>query len=224
MPEGSFSLARGATEILLVRHADAVPSQSADERAPYRDLPLSALGKSQAHAVATRLAGAAITTIYSSPLRRASETARAIATSAKRAIAYDERLREVEIGGLDEPRHPAEFGAHLDRLAELAIAHGGWSQIPGTESSESIRTRMRDAVAAIVAEHAGKRIVAVSHAGAINAYLADVLGIGADFFFPAANTSISIVRCHEGRTLLLSLNDVAHLHRLRKDGDGRTRS
>lgn len=214
MHETSFSLSEGATEVLLVRHGDAMPAEDgADGHSSYRDLPLSALGRSQARALGTRLAAAAIATVYSSPLRRASETAKAVSNATQRAIAYDERLREVEIGGLDEPRHPAEFGAHLDRLAALAIAHGGWSQIPGTESSDSIRSRMRGAVDAIVAEHPGKRIVAVSHAGAINAYLADLLGMSADFFFPTANTSISIVRGYSDKRLLISLNDIAHLHR-----------
>ena len=216
MRESSFSLSEGATEVLLVRHGDAMPEERGDEHHTYRDLPLSAVGRSQARALGTRLAASAIATIYSSPLRRASETAKAISVATRRAIAYDDRLREVEIGSLDEPRHPAEFGAHLDRLAALAIAHGGWSQIPGTESSESIRCRMRASIDAIVSEHGGKRVVAVSHAGAINAYLADVLGMEADFFFPAANTSISIVRGHGDQRLLISLNDIAHLHKLAK--------
>lgn len=220
MQSTDLSLARGATEILLVRHGDATPNPDADARPTvYRDMPLSERGRAQARALGTRLAKAAVTTIYSSPLRRASETARAISTATRRAIAYDERLREVEIGGLDEPRHPAEFGAHLDRLADLAIAHGGWSQIPGTEGSEAIRERMRAAIDDIVTHHPGKRIVAVSHAGAINAFLASVLGLDADFFFPAANTSISIVRGRGDKRLLISLNDIAHLHRSGNGGD-----
>lgn len=217
MTENEFALANGATEILLVRHADAMPEgDPTAESTSYRDLPLSARGREQARALANRLAAAAITTVYSSPLRRASETAKAISNATRRAIAYDDRLREVEIGGLDEPRHPAEFGAHLDRLAALAIAHGGWSQIPGTEGSQAIRARMCEAIDTIVAEHPGKRVVAVSHAGSINAYLAEILAMPADFFFPAANTSISIVRAHDSKRLLVSLNDIAHLHRLRR--------
>lgn len=226
MTSTRFSLAHGATELLLVRHGDATPDADASEPlegSVYRDLPLSALGRSQARALGSRLAAAAITTVYSSPLRRAAETAKAISIATRRAIAYDERLREVEIGGLNEPMHPAEFGAHLDRLAELAIAHGGWSQIAGSEPSRDIRWRMRAAIDAIVHEHPGKRIVAVSHAGSINAYLADILGMEADFFFPAANTSISIVRAHENQRLLVSLNDISHLHRLRTAPDATRR-
>jgi probable phosphoglycerate mutase len=215
MAEVDFSLAKGATEIMLVRHADATPDAGEDvemESAVYRDLPLSARGREQARALGARLARSAIATIYASPLRRAGETAKAVSNATRRAIAYDDRLREVEIGGLDEPRHPAEFGAHLDRLAAMAIAHGGWSQIPGTEPSQSIRARMRESIDEIVSEHPGKRIVVVSHAGSINAYLAEVLSMAADFFFPAGNTSISTIRASGSKRLLVSLNDVAHLH------------
>jgi probable phosphoglycerate mutase len=217
-----FSIANGAVEILLVRHAEAVPDPaSPPDGTTYRDLPLNARGREQAQSLAKRLARTRVTTVYSSPLRRAAETAKAVATATRRAIAYDDRLREVEIGGLDEPMHPAEFGAHLDRLAELAIAHGGWSQMPGSEASESIRNRMRAAIDAIVAEHAGRRIVVVSHAGAINAYLADVIGLASDFFFPAANTSISVVRAAGAKRLLVTLNDVAHLPDARKQADAK---
>ncbi|HTX60356.1 MAG TPA: histidine phosphatase family protein [Verrucomicrobiae bacterium] len=211
-----FSLEAGAVELLLLRHAEATPDPNADVvHASYRDLPLNARGHAQARALALRCASMKIATIYASPLRRAAETAKAISLTTERAIAYDERLREVEIGGLDEPRHPAEFGAHLDRLAELAIAHGGWSQIPGTEGSRAIRERMRAAIDAIVAEHAGARVAVVSHAGSINAYLADVIGLASDFFFPAANASISVVRANGPKRLLVALNDVAHLHKPR---------
>jgi broad specificity phosphatase PhoE len=212
-----FSLRDGAVEVLLVRHAEATPDpEAALEHAAYRDLPLSARGREQARALGLRLAKAKIATIYSSTLRRAAETAKAISVSTKRAIAYDERLREVQIGELDEPRRPAEFGAHLERLAELAIAHGGWSQIPGTEPSTAIRARMRAAIDEIVAGHAGQRIAVVSHAGSINAFLAEIIGLDSDFFFPAANASISALRARGEKRLLVGLNDIAHLDGLRE--------
>lgn len=212
-----FSLADGAVELLIARHAEATPDpDSALEHAAYRDLPLNPRGRAQARALGARLAKARLATIYSSPLKRAAETAKAISNATKRAIAYDERLREVEIGSLDEPLHPAEFGAHLDRLAELAIAHGGWSAIEGTEPSAAIRERMRSAMLAIADGHAGQRIAVVSHAGSINAFLAEVIGLASDFFFPTANASISTVRVRGEKILLVGLNDVAHLQGMRE--------
>jgi probable phosphoglycerate mutase len=212
-----FSLADGAVELLIVRHGEATPDpESTLEHSSYRDLPLNPRGRAQTRALGARLAKTKLATIYSSPLKRAAETAKGISNATTRAIAYDERLREVEIGSLDEPQHPAEFGAHLDRLAELAIAHGGWSSIEGTEPSAAIRERMRAAMLAIAREHAGQRVAVVSHAGSINAFLADVIGLASDFFFPTANASISTVRVRGNNMLLVALNDVAHLQGMRE--------
>ncbi|HEX3270816.1 MAG TPA: hypothetical protein VHR15_09210, partial [Ktedonobacterales bacterium] len=47
--------------------------------------------------------------------------------------------------------------------------------------------------------------------GAINAYFAAILGLQRDYFFPTANTSISVVRVKGPNTLIMALNDIAHL-------------
>jgi probable phosphoglycerate mutase len=75
---------------------------------------------------------------------------------------------------------------------------------------------MRAAIFAIADGHAGQRIAVVSHAGAINAFFADAIGLQSDFFFPAGNTSISVVRVRGDKRLLVGLNDVAHLQGLRE--------
>jgi hypothetical protein len=56
-------------------------------------------------------------------------------------------------------------------------------------------------------------VALVSHAGTINAYFAELLGTRRDFFFPTGNTSLSTVRIEDGRSLLVRLNDTAHLER-----------
>jgi broad specificity phosphatase PhoE len=50
-----------------------------------------------------------------------------------------------------------------------------------------------------------------SHGGAINAFFADLLGLDRDYFFPAANTSVSVARVQGERRLLMALNDISHL-------------
>ena len=63
----------GATEILLIRHADIYEEQPRGD-----DPPLSALGRVQAARLAARLNHLTLAAVYASPLRRAIETARAI--------------------------------------------------------------------------------------------------------------------------------------------------
>jgi len=65
----------------------------------------------------------------------------------------------------------------------------------------------------IVSKHIGQRILAFTHGGVINAYIAEVLGLKKDFFFPAANTSITIVRASQKHRVLYVLNDIGHIMR-----------
>ncbi|HTU69630.1 MAG TPA: histidine phosphatase family protein [Candidatus Baltobacteraceae bacterium] len=201
-----FRVAHGATELLLIRHGEAESLPPGEDVEPLHvDLPLTQRGRAQAEAMAQRLRSRGIGAIYSSDLRRARETADALARATGLAVTEDARLGEVKIAGIGP--------VALHDLAEIAIAHGGWSHLPGTESSQEIRGRMTAALDSIVSANGGARVAVVSHAGAINAYVAALLGLHSDFFFPAGNTSISIVRARGDRRLLVTLNDIAHLER-----------
>jgi probable phosphoglycerate mutase len=204
-----FSITSGATEILLIRHAEAQHPKPGEFQNPaHLDLSLSERGRAQARVLADRLARRALAAVYASPLLRTRETADALAAACGLDVREDVRLREIEIGKAGS--------VSLDDLAEIAIAKGGWSHLEGTESSQSIRHRMRTALDEIATAHAGQRVAVVSHAGSINAYIANLLGLAHDFFFPAGNTSISVVRARAERRLIVSLNDIAHLEAMRR--------
>lgn len=203
-----FRVAQGATELLMIRHAEAEhPEPATALEVNAIDMPLSDRGRAQARRLANRVAVRKPHAIYASPLKRAMETAQAIADEVGLPVTPDERLREVEI---------ADVGpVSLQDLAEIAIAHGGWSHLNGSEASASIRARMHDAICDIVGAHAGERVAIVSHAGAINAYLSMILELHKDFFFPAGNTSITVVRARDSRRLIVTINDTAHLEGMR---------
>ena len=203
-----FRVAHGATELLLIRHGEAEPLPAGEAHDPKDvDMPLTSRGRMQAEALALRLQRRDLAAIYSSGLKRARQTADAVAEATGLSVEEDPRLREVEIAGVGP--------VAMHDLAEIALANGGWSHLPGTESSHEIRARMRAAIDAIIAARPGKRVAIVSHAGAINAYVAGLLGLTSDFFFPAGNTSLSIVRARGERRLLVTINDIAHLEYLK---------
>ena len=77
---------------------------------------------------------------------------------------------------------------------------GHWDGIPDSEQSMAFRRRVVETLDEIASKHIGQRILAFAHGGVINAYIAEVLGLQKDFFFPAANTSISIVRAIRAST------------------------
>jgi probable phosphoglycerate mutase len=168
----------GVTEIWLVRHADVY-----DQGEVVADPPLSPLGSRQAERLAQRMKSVKVDAVYSSPLRRALQTASAISDR----VATDPRLTEARAG----------YAAGKVELQE---------------SPDAVIRRMQDAVDAAVAAHPGSRIVMVTHGIAILNYLCDVLELspGTLRLFPDF-TSISVVRVKGDRRMVGSLCDTAHL-------------
>lgn len=217
--EPFLSLKSGATDIYLIRHGDALPAAEDIIAGDYDAQSLSALGRQQARAAGERLRETHLAAVYSSPIGRARETAEAIAAVQGLEVAVESDLREVGLGrvgpemGDDLPPEEVlkRIKAALHEIAVVAVTSGTWNSLPGAEPSSELRARMVGVVRRLAAVHPGHRIALVSHGGAINAYLAAVLGIQRDYFFPAANASISSVRVRDERAMLLGLNDIAHL-------------
>src|SRR5579864_5031409 len=169
----------GVTEVWLVRHADCYRDMTTTE-----DPPLSALGRQQASRLAERVRRVRHTAVYSSPYRRAMETANAITAD----VRPDKRLVEME----------------------LEIRQDG--TVDFIEDGEAVITRMRAVIDEIAAQHAGHRVVVISHGAAIIAYLAHVLQLepGQLRALPYY-TSVSVVRILGDRRAVSTFGDVAHL-------------
>lgn len=219
LEDAFLSPKHGATELYVIRHADALPDASEVVLGHYDEQSLSDLGRRQAQALAESLRQIPLAAVYSAPLGRARQTAAPLAAALGLETRIEDGLREVELGPLRPTvapdATPAEYAealkARLREIAMIAVGTGGWASLPGAEQSAALRARVTQAVAQIVARHPGERVALVSHAGTINAYFAAVLGLNRDYFFPTANTSVSVVRVKGPRTLIMTLNDVAHL-------------
>ena len=209
-----LSLAGGATEVYLIRHANALSSTNEVADGSYDDQSLSELGRQQSLALAERMREIAVAAIYSSPIKRAWQTASIVGEALGLEVHADEGLREVGLPPLQAHVGSQEYATimrtYLRELEAAALRVGIWSQIPGCEPSAMLRARLTSAVDRIVSQHVGERVAIVSHSGAINAYIAAILGLERDFFFLAANTSISVVRVKGQQHLLMRLNDAAH--------------
>ncbi len=212
----------GAAELFLIRHGDALPGPEvvlSDNN--YDGRGLSELGKAQAEALAKELVGLEFHAIYSSPLLRTRETAAPLAKVKGLEVLVETDLREVELGtaaeelrmpnGVDPADTAAAMRARQYYIASTAGRTGYWSSIPGSEPSEQFRRRVVNITDSIAAKHSGQRVAIFSHGGVINVYLAELLGIKRDFFFPILNTSVNVVRVAGKQRVLRSINDVCHL-------------
>jgi 2,3-bisphosphoglycerate-dependent phosphoglycerate mutase len=209
----------GATELYLIRHADALPGEEiVIPGGGYDDQPLSKLGQTQAVALADWLATVPFDAIYASSLRRTQETAVPLARHQNKEIIVEPSLREIRLRVDKGPQPGDDSGAtaqslreRMEKVIQTVVTYGKWSAIPGSEPSDVFRARVVNAIAAIAARHAGERIAVFSHGGFINAYFAVALGLENDFFFPIFNTSVSIMRWQANRVSIVSLNELGHL-------------
>jgi broad specificity phosphatase PhoE len=169
----------GVTEIWLVRHADCYEGMTDGP-----DPALSPTGRRQAERLARRIRRLEPAAVYSSPSRRARETAS-------------------HIGG----------EVHVDdRLMEMSFELEDGDTIVFTESPADVVKRMTAAIDDIAAAHPGRLVVAVGHAGAIVNYLTDVMHLepGRLRILPYF-TSVSVVRALGDRRMVAALGDTSHL-------------
>jgi broad specificity phosphatase PhoE len=129
--------------------------------------------------LAAALAELDVAAVYTSPLERALETARAVAAPHRLSPVVREDLREIELGDVDG----IQFDDYPPELQHALLNAPGTVQFPGGESYEQLRRRVVAAVDDLVMHHDGETLVAISHAGAIRAALATWLSVAADASF-----------------------------------------
>lgn len=156
------------TTILLARHGETDWNREGRFQG-HADPPLNRTGRAQAVDLSVALMAEQLAAVYSSPLRRALETADVVAASHGLEPVPLDDLREVDVGswsGLTraevEERFPAQFARWLD--------HGqGWED---GETYEEMGRRAVDALLRVAAAHDGERVLAVTHGGPIRAAFA----------------------------------------------------
>ena len=197
-----------ATRLYLIRHAQSQGNTGEDLTTG--DPELTDVGWEQARRLGERLARQRIDLIFTSPLRRAIQTAEAIAAVNGLDVRVEPELREVELGRADYDIR-ALTEAEQVALASRIATEGKWDAFPGSEGSAYARNRVREFTDRIVEQYEGHRVALVSHAGFIQTFVSVVLGVERDFVFYPFNASITSVRAKGERRVLWRLNDVGHL-------------
>jgi broad specificity phosphatase PhoE len=184
-----------------------------------REYPMTERGRCQAESLARRLARSQVAAVYSSPLRRAWETAATIAEALGLTAEALPAVQEYDFGELSgltwweiRERAPAVAAAVVSHSAEYPL-------YPGEEGREAFRQRVCGGLWDLREQHKGETVAVVTHAGAIAAFLMDVLGrpYRRPIPFVVENGSITVVETLEQRwpgappAVLVSLNDVCHL-------------
>ena len=156
----------GSNEVLLVRHGET-DDNAAERFQGRRDTLLNERGREQSRALARSLRGEGLRAIYTSPLRRARETAAIIAeTLGVEAVLDDERLVEADTGdwtGLLTAEIVAMAAAEYARWRAADPSF----RFPGGESVAEQTARMTAALAQVA--RGPLPALVVTHGGSIRA-------------------------------------------------------
>ncbi len=204
----------GATELLIVRHGESqplVPGQPFPLVDGHGDPALDPNGHEQARHLADRLGTRPIDAIYVTTLRRTHETAAPLAERLGLVPIVEADLREVHLGDWEGELYRQRMAeGHPDALR--MVAEQRWDALPGGETNEHLRTRVRAAVERIVAAHPGQRVVVVTHGGVIADIVAQATQTPHPFMFlGVANASITHLVVAGPRWIVRRFNDTAHL-------------
>lgn len=208
-------------EISLIRHGQSTANALGIWQGRL-DYPLSDRGRLQARLTGKSFATEAPDAIYSSPLARADETARLIASESGYGgdVVNLPGLLERR-GGLLEGTTSEERAERYPELMEKFASLGAderWALV-GAEVEEEVLSRFRQAIETIKDRHQNEgRVVIVSHGGSMRAFLRDLFGPDV---FPdgqrAGNTSITRFKFEtDGAPKLLELGTTDHLSELRE--------
>ncbi|MDO8391945.1 MAG: histidine phosphatase family protein [Actinomycetota bacterium] len=191
---------------MLIRHGLPVRRELSEGIA---DPELAPAGHQQAKHLAEYLASEPIDAIYSSPLRRAHQTAIPLATRKGLAIMTVDDVAESD-------RNSSEY-VPIEELKATndprwqAMVSGEYSF--GEESLPEFQSRVVAAVEGLIATHPGDRIAVTCHGGVINMYLCHVLGIEPrqSLFYPNYTSIHRVAASRGGHRNVITMNETSHL-------------
>jgi phosphoserine phosphatase len=176
------------------------------------DLPLNPTGQRQAERVAGLLAQKSISAVYASPMRRALETARAIAARCGADIVVRDELIESNVGrweGLSWDDIREQFPQDYENFQRDP------SQFPylGGETYADVARRAVPVLERLLERHANERFVVVAHNIVNRVSVATFLGLALARAkdIQQANGGVNVIRRENGRTQLVTLNSEFHL-------------
>jgi broad specificity phosphatase PhoE len=200
--------------LYLVRHG----ATDANLQRPYVlqgrgiDLSLNPTGQQQAARVAGLFAQMSIGAVYASPMRRALETARAIASRCGADVAVREELIECNVGrweGLSWDGIREQFPEDCENFQRDP------SRFPylGGETYSDVARRAVPVLEQLLERHANERFVVVAHNIVNRVAVATFLGLPLSRAkeIQQANCGVNVIRRENSRTLLVTLNSEFHL-------------
>ena len=205
------------TRVILIRHGETEWNRVERFRGRI-DIDLNEEGRRQADAVARRLSHWRIGSIYSSPLKRARQTAEPIAAACGLEVTTLEGIQDVDYGswaGLSAEEARAQYPEAFETWVHTPLS----TQFPQGESLRRVQVRAWSTLDGVCSAHEGETVALVSHVVVNRALICAALGLVGDAFWKIGqdNAAINVLMALHGRYRVLLLNDTCHLESLAPD-------
>lgn len=151
--------------LFLVRHGENKANLTKEFSYKKVDYSLTPKGVLQAEQTAQFFAGRDVDAIYTSPLKRAAETATIIAQALGLEAVVMENLREVNVGTLEGQPATAELWRTHNQIMGQWLSGHEQVRFPEGEDYVSLWARFEAGLREIVAGRDGQNIIVVGHGG-----------------------------------------------------------
>lgn len=149
------------TALVLIRHGETDWNVEARYQGQ-ADPPLNGRGRQQAHQLANELQEVRLDVLYTSPLRRAAETAKIVATALDLPLYKEPRLMEIHQGDW-QTRLRSEIQALYPDLFRRWETEPWQATPPGGEHLKQVQARVEAALDEILTRHPDERVGLVIH-------------------------------------------------------------
>lgn len=203
--------------LLLVRHGET-PWNGEQRCQGHSDIELNELGIRQARALARSLGKEPLVAVYSSPLKRALQTAQEIAHIHQLTVNVEEGIKEINQGDYEGLTAQELFQNHADFL-EKWLKEPAHLKIPNGESMREVQERAWRTIERIASRHEkGSMVVVVSHNLCISTVLCKALNLDLNDF-RRVRQDVGALHCIEidemwPNPVLTMLNHTYHLKEL----------
>lgn len=168
-------------KIYLLRHGESVDDIE-DAYGGIADYPLTDAGKKTAQDLATKLEASGIQVLYSSPYKRAQETANFVATAIKSPCKIVDDLRERNsygvLSGVNKAKAKEIFPSVFANLIGKAGDYYSSELVVGAEDLNSFDGRVKSAIMQIIQDSSSFKIIGiVTHGNVTRSIYKNILGI-----------------------------------------------
>jgi broad specificity phosphatase PhoE len=199
------------TRIIIVRHG-RIEWNRVERFRGRVDIGLDEVGMKQAEVAAKRIREWPISAIYSSPLRRAMDTAQIIATPLGFNVQPMSGIIDIDYGSW-QGLSTEQVVARDDNLYSQWIESPQEVKFPGGESFAEVRERVASAIGDLIQQYPKETFVLVSHKVICQILILNLLGLDSSHFWQITQDvcAMNLFEVRGGIPSVLFLNDTCHL-------------